>query len=536
MPHKIVTVAEMVAIEKEADANNHSYAAMMQRAGQAAADYVMAKTIEFGLGFNIVVLVGPGNNGGDGLVMAARLMEANNDASISAYLLKPRQDDVLQAAIDAGVYIIQADDDPNHAELRREILQCEILVDALFGTGLQLPLRDNVSSLLKVIHETLAAYGTTRPSYTRPIDIPQQPGKPIIVALDCPSGLDCNTGEIDANTLQADATITFAAAKFGHFNFPGAAYIGDLAIGDIGLPEDSSIHDITTEIAAATGRLPKRPPNSHKGTYGKAMIVAGSPNYIGAAYLCAMGAYRSGAGLVTVATTPDIIQPLATQIPEATWLPIPPTITETDTLQAALRQNYTALLMGPGLGQHKQTKAFLLGVLEAHPEKPLPPLVLDADALNILSTVENWYNYLPPSTIITPHPGEFSRLAGLSTDEVQARRVQLAKEYAAKWNCLVVLKGAHTVIAAPDQRAWISSIATDALAVAGTGDVLAGIIVGLLAQRSSTEDAAVAAVWLHGVAGMLAAAEQHQTISIIATDVLTQLQHAFRLLSDQPFA
>jgi ADP-dependent NAD(P)H-hydrate dehydratase / NAD(P)H-hydrate epimerase len=530
MQHKIVTVEEMVAIEKEADANGHSYAAMMQHAGTAAADFVLAIAEWRDLELNICVLVGPGNNGGDGLVMATRLIETHADASVSAYLFKPRQDEVAQAAVEAGVYLIQSADDEAFTELRNEITHCDILVDALFGTGLRLPLRDNVKVLLQTVAATIRAQRQKAHTFDL-LTMPERTHeRPLIVALDCPSGLDCNTGDIDDDALKANYTITFAAAKYGHFNFPGAAYVGELAIGDIGLPESSSIHDITTEIATAIGRLPARLPNSHKGTYGKAMIVAGSPNYIGAAYLCAMGAYRSGAGLVTVATSPEIIHPLAAQTPEATWLYISPEITQVSALKEGLQQNYNALLMGPGWGQHEQKKAFLLGVLESHSETALPPLVLDADALNMLATVENWHEYLPPNTIITPHPGEFGRLSGLSTNDVQSNRVQVAKDNAAKWNCIVVLKGAHTVIAAPDGHAWISPISTDALAVAGTGDVLAGMIVGLLAQGRSTEDAAVAAVWLHGQAGRLAGTLQ--TRSTTATEVLNWIDNVFIQLRD----
>ena len=532
---KIVTVEEMVKIEAAANAAGHSYQAMMQQAGHAAADFVQQILNEHRRYPYILLLIGPGNNGGDGLVVARRLRDELPNAHIVMYLLKPReQDPLLKRAVNAGALAINMDDDPDFAKLEYQLEQCTVLVDALFGTGLQLPLRDHVKTLLTTVHETLQQRNTIHISNAL-LTQPRFPhDKPLIVALDCPSGLDCDSGDVDDDVLPADYTITFAAAKYGHFRFPGAQFVGKLAIGDIGLPTLPEIDDIQTEVASAVGRRPIRNADSHKGTFGKTMIVAGSNAYIGAAYLAAASAYRAGAGLVTCAVPQEIVSPLAAQLPDATWLRVARNPTAALAFLHALEETtYHALLMGPGLGQDDNTGAFLIDVLESHATNDLPPLVLDADALNLLAAIENWREYVPSNTILTPHPREFARLTQHDTAFVLENREALAKRYASVWDCVVVLKGAYTVIANPHGDMWISPIATSALAVAGTGDVLAGLIAGLLAQGSTPTAAAVAAVWLHGVAGLHAAEVIGTTASVMASDVLQQLPYAMQLATSR---
>jgi len=303
-------------------------------------------------------------------------------------------------------------------------------------------------------------------------------------------------------------------------------------------------------------RLPQRPRNSHKGTFGKTMIVAGSLNYTGAAYLAAAGAYRSGAGLVTVAA-PQVIMPiLASLLPEATWLLLPHDLGVLN--EAAVKvlrpelDGYSALLLGPGFGREETTGEFLRELLSPTEERrpartigfsrivdqedeaeekstPLPPVVIDADGLNLLAEIEDWPTLLPPNSVLTPHPGEFGRLTGLETDEVQANRLDLAREKAAEWNAIVVLKGAFTAIAAPDGRLAVSPFASAALARAGTGDVLSGMIAGLIGQGVEPFDAALCAVWLHGAAGERAAALATTTAATVAGDLLEHLPHAIHL-------
>lgn len=560
---KIVTVEQMRAIEKAADAGGHSYAAMMQHAGGAVANRICALIGDYPAP-RVVVLVGPGNNGGDGLVVARLLQEQITESHTAAYLLKPRSedDDVFTAARDAGVEITQAADDPDHDRLRELIQAADVIVDALFGTSLRLPLKGEAARILQTVRATLDQRAADRPAppYTTPTDpaFDADADAPLIIAVDCPSGVECDTGEMDPNTIPAHETITFAAAKPGLLAFPGAAAVGTLHIGDIGLPADlPELNDITLELVDAvetSTRLPHRSDDSYKGSFGKALIVAGSLNFTGAAYLAAGAAYRVGAGWVTVGAPQVIVPILAGLLPEATWLLLPHTM---GVINAAavnvLREelaNYTSLLVGPGFGTEDDTGEFLRELLnpqeqikhsraigfipldangETAPTATLPPLVIDADGLNLLAQMPNWADQLPPNTILTPHPGEFARLADLSISDVQANRFELARTKAAEWNCVVVLKGAFTVVATPDGRTAVQPFATSALASAGTGDVLAGAIVGLLAQGLDPYDAAVAGAWLHGRAGLHMKELFGTAASVIAGDLLDLLPAAYAL-------
>lgn len=559
---KVVTVEEMRAIEQAADAAGHSYSDMMQLAGRALADLTLQVIQEKALDPLIVVLVGPGNNGGDGLVAARYLAEDIEEAQVVAYLLKNRDDAVFHAAQKAGVATISAEQDDDFQELENWLGDASVVLDALFGTGTRLPIKGTAAKLLKHVHKTLTdrqAYRTSVTNPTRPVAIID---RPYVLAVDCPSGLDCDTGALDPLTLHADATVTFAAAKPGLLAFPGAEAVGQLHIGDIGLPEKLKPYD-TVKISLADGNtiqsmLPKRGRGGHKGTYGKAMIVAGSANYIGAAYLAGSAAYRSGAGLVTVAAPHGIVPTLAAMLPEATWLLLPHEMGAINerAIEVVRKEldNYSALLVGPGWGQDEVTHKFLHGLLTPLPSvkaKPqmgfqvhtetteteadattlnLPPLVIDADGLNLLAQMDKWWQLLPKNTILTPHPGEFARLAGLDTIQtVQADRLNLALKYAKKWKCIVVLKGAFTIVAQPNGQATVIPFATSALATAGTGDVLAGAIVGLLAQGVDASVAAIVGAWLHGFAGTQAEAALGTPTSVMAGDVLRHLSTALSI-------
>ncbi|NDJ75707.1 MAG: NAD(P)H-hydrate dehydratase [Chloroflexi bacterium] len=561
---KIVTVKQMRAIEKATDAAGHTYADMMQLAGRAVTE--RAKDHLRGVADpRVVVLVGPGNNGGDGLVVARLLLEEVNDCAVGALLLAPRDadDDVFAAAQEAGVVLIDAEADrtDDFAQLFDWVMGADVIIDALFGTSLRLPLEGDAVDVLESVHRALAHRRAEDlpPAYTTPAN-PEpiiRADDPVIIAVDCPSGLDCDTGEVDELALTAHETVTFAAAKPGLLTFPGANYVGHLHLGDIGLPvplpELDKIALTLVDAAESGARLPQRPLDSHKGTFGKAMVVAGSLNYTGAAYLAAAGAYRVGAGLVTGASPQIIVPMLAGMLPEATWLLLPHDMGVIN--EAAVRvlreeiADYDAMLLGPGFGREDVTGEFLRELLvpqeqerrsraigfvqdaptnaeveAAHAE--LPPLVIDADALNLLAGMDDWARLVPPGTILTPHPGEFARLANIDTADVAADRLALAIDKAAEWDCVVVLKGAFTVIAAPDGFAAVLPFASPALASAGTGDVLAGAIVGLLAQGLAPFDAALVGGWLHGMAGVRAAELIGTAASVMAGDVLEMLPEA----------
>ncbi|MBP8973088.1 MAG: NAD(P)H-hydrate epimerase, partial [Anaerolineae bacterium] len=306
---RIVTTEQMRAIERAADAQGHSYAAMMERAGHAVAERVMQLLAGIEQP-RVAVIVGPGNNGGDGLVAARILAEKLEGASVGAFLLKLRSDDeeAFVRARDAGVFVASADDDKaaGYRVLQNLVANADVLIDALFGTSLHLPIRGDAAKVLQAAHQAITLRRAERPvpPYTTPADpdLTAPDEGPIIVAVDCPSGLDCDTGALDKLTLPAHETITFAAAKPGLLTFPGAEAVGTLRIADIGLPprlpELDEIAQTLVDAAEVRARLPQRPRDSHKGTFGKAMVVAGSLNYTGAAYLAAAAAYRAGAGLV----------------------------------------------------------------------------------------------------------------------------------------------------------------------------------------------------------------------------------------------
>jgi NAD(P)H-hydrate repair Nnr-like enzyme with NAD(P)H-hydrate dehydratase domain len=407
-------------------------------------------------------------------------------------------------------------------------------LDGLLGTGIKLPLKEDISSVLEKSLFIMA-------------DMDE---RPYILAVDCPSGVDCETGDAALECIPADLTVTMAAVKGGLLKLPAFEFVGDLAVVDIGLPDDlTSFIELKTDVAdhdLVAGLLPERKLDSHKGTFGTALIVAGSINYTGAALLAGTAAYRAGAGLVTMAVPEPLHGILAGQLPEATWILLPHHMGNiSENAAEALTKSIdhaTALLVGPGFGTEDKTKEFVENLLsgKSNPKKQtshigfihgeskdkqeisneLPPMVVDADGLKLLAKISDWHKKLPALTVLTPHPGEMAVLTNLSKDEIQNDREAIASKYAKEWGHVVVLKGAFTVVASPDGKMTIIPVASPALAHAGTGDVLAGLIVGLRAQGLDAYDAAVAGAYIHAQAGLLAAEDLGTTASVMASDVL----------------
>jgi NAD(P)H-hydrate epimerase len=554
---KLVTVKEMKQLEQAADAAGHTYATMMENAGRAVANAIQERIPAKNK--RMLVLVGPGNNGGDGLVAARYLSQAG--AQIVCYLWKSRPDDDpnLQAAQQGSIHCIQSTNDGNGKTLRKALENADVIIDALLGTGIQRPIKGTLKELLGLVRQVAQERQRPLPTGLTKLvpylddSTSASSTSPLIVAVDVPSGLDCDTGEVDPATLRADLTVTFAAAKRGQFLFPGAGMVGELVVADIGI-EPALSQDIQTEIATPHSigtMLPSRPLNAHKGTFGKAIIVAGSTNYCGAPYLAAAATARVGAGLVTLAPPHSIYPVLATKLSEATFLLLPHDmgvlVPGAIKVLAPKLPEYSALLIGPGLGREKQTVALvhqLLGIAQSQkssrigfqssPESgaekvQLPPLVIDADGLNALTAAENWWTFVPENSILTPHPGEMARLTGLDSAEINDTRIATAISYAKKWSQVVVLKGAFTVVAAPDGCATTIPFANPGLATAGTGDVLAGAIAGMLAQGLSTFHAAICGAYLHGLAGEIAT-RQLGTAGILAGDLLPALPVAISQL------
>ncbi len=517
-PLKVFTVSEMVAAEKAADAAGVSYAQMMESAGQAVAEAIIARYPIAGM--RVLVLVGPGNNGGDGLVCGRYLAQA--EADVAFYLSKTRDPatDVNYAQIQQmGLFAVDAGFDQRFRVLRTRLSVSDLVVDALLGTGVTRPIVGELAKLMRqfaagieerraILHEQslprLISLSPSRPS-------PSSPHHLITVAVDCPSGLNCDTGVLDALAVAADLTVTFAGPKRGHFIFPGAAACGELVVADIGIPADlPAVAKVKVEVTTAVrahSLLPPRPQDGHKGTFGKVLIAAGSDRYRGAPVLAAKGAFRAGAGLVALAT-PEVVRSTAVvALPEATY----PQVTAERVLTAQdatelwpTLPSYDALLVGPGLGETAVggTAVDFLSTLLNAPY--LPSLVLDADGLNGLAQLPDWPRLLPANTILTPHPAEMARLMDIPLADLLARdRVEVAQTQAQAWGQIVLLKGAYTVVAGPDGRVTILPFANPALAVGGSGDVLSGIIVALLGQGVRPYEAAILGGYLHGAAAAL---------------------------------
>lgn len=515
---KVFSVAQMVAAEKAADAAGVSYDQMMETAGRGVAEAVMARQAVARK--QVLVLVGPGNNGGDGLVAARYLSEAGAEVVVYLYRWRePDRDHHFARILEMRLDVVEAAYDPGYQLLRSHVARSRILIDSLLGTGVARPIGGELAQLMGQVKAGIAAHPTGQSGNERPFltSVAQVGGDPqrhsagdslYRVAVDCPSGLNCDSGALDPLAFPAQLTVTFAGPKRGHFLFPGAAACGELVVADIDipaeLPEVAEVKLALADAAAAKRLLPQRPADGHKGTFGTALIAAGSSHYWGAPVLAARAAYRTGAGLVALAVPEKIRPTTAAQLSEATYPPVP----DQEILGAASARvlletvKAKSLLVGPGLGEAAE---FLEALLAAGEQDGLPPLVVDADGLNLLSRMKDWPQRLPPNTILTPHPGEMARLMGIPLSDLKGEdRLELAAMQASDWGHVLLLKGAYTVIADPNGSAHILPFANPALGTAGSGDVLAGVIVALLAQGLGAYEAAVLGGYLHGAAGALA--------------------------------
>jgi ADP-dependent NAD(P)H-hydrate dehydratase / NAD(P)H-hydrate epimerase len=518
---KLLTTSQMRAIEKEADSKGVSYAQMMQNAGRGLAEIVHA--LGQANGWDAATgIVGSGNNGGDTLVALTWLAEAGWRTRACLVNRKTNSDELVTSYLEAGGELSHFSGGDSLLSLREFLHESDVLLDGLLGTGIQLPLKQEAARVLAETDHILSQ-----------MDLP-----PLVIAVDCPSGVDCDTGAAADETIPADLTVTMAAVKQGLLKLPAFELAGALQVVGIGLPEDlDSWSTVQTEAAdweMVSALLPERTPASHKGTFGTAFVVAGSTSYTGAALLAGKAAYRVGAGLVSMAVPQPLHAALAGHLPEAVWLPLPHEngfISDDNLLsppssaaEVVLKNinRATALLLGPGLGDQPATGKF---VAELLPSIKIPT-VIDADGLRHLVRSPLLLGAgLGVRSVLTPHPGEMSALTGLPVSEIQSNRGEVAVKYAKEWGHVVVLKGAFTVIASPDGRSTVIPVATPALARAGTGDVLAGLIVGLLAQGVDAYGAAIAGAFIHAQAGLLAAETLGTTASVLASDVLDAVPH-----------
>jgi NAD(P)H-hydrate epimerase len=534
---KLVSVAEMKAVEREADANGLTYDMMMENAGDGLAKVVESEFKDFKDG-GILGLVGSGNNGGDTLVALAKLADSGWPATAYIVRKRPKGDPLIEGLISSNGKVIKITDDDDFNNLKSAINTHSILMDGILGTGIKLPVRGRVADVLALAKKILTQLGD----------------KPKVVAVDCPSGVDCDSGEASPECLEADLTVTMAAVKRGLLKFPANNLIGRLMLVGIGLEyEDKRSKSwqaiirtvVTPEWVQAT--MPPRSRDAHKGTFGTAMIVAGSVNYSGAVLLAGKAAYRAGAGLVTLAVPAPLHSALAGHIPEGTWLLLPDEMgVIADNAAEVVLENLdrvTAMLLGPGFGLESETENFLVNLFSSPPrnrrteigfvqaanqgettgKRELPPLVIDADGLKLLARIPDWQSKLIKPSVLTPHPGEMAVLTGLEISEIQSQRVETAERYAREWGHVVVLKGANTVIAEPGGRTAIIPVASSSLARAGTGDVLAGIITGMRAQGVEAFEAAASGCWIHAHSGLKAAESLGTNTSVLAGDLLRSM-------------
>jgi ADP-dependent NAD(P)H-hydrate dehydratase / NAD(P)H-hydrate epimerase len=523
---KYVSIAEMQAIEREANASGLTYSQMMENAGRGLAEAIVEQ-YGYLADEGVLGLVGTGNNGGDTLVALTYLASEEWRAAAAIVRPRPADDPLITRLQQAGGEVYFLDQPAALPVLGKLLAAHALLLDGVLGTGTRLPLKPDLARILGFVRQQLEE-----------MDDP-----PSVVAVDCPSGIDCDSGMAAPECIPAEYTVTMAAIKHGLFKFPAYSLVGDLHTVDIGLPghgqELRAWQDVpcfVPDINWVRQALPARPLDAHKGTFGTALIVAGSTNYTGAAWLAGQAAYRSGAGLVTLAVPAPLHAALAGQFPEATWLLLPQEngaiAAEAYPVVQESLGSATALLVGPGFGLAETSAKFLEHLFSSREPNILPAAVIDADGLKLLARLADWPRRLPAPAVLTPHPGEMSVLTGLSKDEIQSNRLEVARRYSQEWGHIVILKGAFSIIAAPDGQAAIIPVATAALARAGTGDVLAGLVAGLCAQGMAAFPAAVAGAWIHAYAGLQAAQTLGSTAAVLAGDILQAVVTIIGDLSD----
>lgn len=488
---------------------------LMEHAGKMLADGARTRVRRGG---HVSLVCGSGANGGDGLVAARFLDHWGYGARVFLACEPSRLAGAAAEAYDTatrcGLDVRRLD--PATDGFAEALRDCDLLVDCLLGTG---------------------AHGPPRPAYARIIEQMNASGVEVL-ACDLPSGVDGDSGEVAGAAIRATETLTIGHLKAGLLLYPGAAHAGVVRVADIGFPleytGDLVPATYALEAGDAAARLPARPMDGHKGTFGRALLLAGSVGMTGAAALAAEAVLRSGAGLVTVATAVSARETVAAAIPEATTLPLPET-TSGSAASAAIDAILNAVSgcrafgLGPGLSTADQTED-LVRALVNHAEAAGPPMVLDADALNAISPLVESGVSLPVGAILTPHPGEMARLLGCSVPYVQAQRVDTAREMATAHGVTVVLKGAPTVIAAPDGEVYFNTTGNPGMGTGGSGDVLTGLVAGLLAQGLEPVDAAILGVYAHGLAGDIAARDLGR--GLLAGDILRAIPQALLTLDE----
>ncbi len=465
----------------------------------------------------IVVVCGKGNNGGDGLAIARQLHVRFAPRNLRAILICDPAELAGDAALNLAM--LRAAGIQEYRDFGLEMRSATLLIDAVLGTGLK-----------------GAASG---PALAAILEINSSFPFAKVIAVDIPSGLSGASGTPPGSYVRADATVTFTAPKVCHAMPPACNLMGDLVITSIGSPPSHYENDDRIQLALITPEsiapiFAPRPRDSNKGKFGHVLVVAGSRNKPGAAAMAGLSALRAGAGLATVACPASAMSAIASHTAEVMTEPLPETASG-EIARAAfghimeLASKRSLVAIGPGIGTDDETRATVMRLFYDIPQ----PMVIDADALNCLAAGE-WSGNPGTLRVLTPHPGEMSRLTGVSIADIQADRIPAARSLSTTRNVIVVLKGERTLIAFPDGRVWINPTGSPSMATGGTGDILTGMLSGMLGQFPADSDRAIAAaVYLHGLAGELAA--RHLTEqTVIATDLLNHLAEGIRAITNIP--
>lgn len=460
----------------------------------------------------VTVLCGRGNNGGDGFVTARALVSSDVDVSVAligeSVGLKGDARTNFDALRAIGVDVVEIADAGAWELHGSELLDTELIVDALVGTGLNTPL----AGLYQTVVDDINATATP------------------VASIDLPSGLSADSPEAIGPVVDATLTVTLGAPKVSLILPPGEVLAGTLAIADIGIPPEVIAEVEGPWIELLTKDLIKplirpRPPESHKGDYGRVLIVAGSPGKTGAAVLAGAAALRSGAGLVTIAAPESTIPIIAASMPELMTVALPESgdgLVHPDGARQILDFEADVIAIGPGLGRTKGVRSFVHAIVEGIGV----PLILDADAIVAFAGEQDRLIAGDGiDLILTPHPGEMATLTGLSIEEVQANRLAVARDFATTHHGHLILKGHRTIVATPEGQTFINLTGNPGMATAGAGDVLTGTIAAWLGQLQDPKAACQAAVYLHGFAGDLAEADEGET-ALIASDIVACLGDA----------
>ncbi|MDD2372147.1 MAG: NAD(P)H-hydrate dehydratase [Syntrophomonadaceae bacterium] len=462
----------------------------------------------------IIILAGKGNNGGDGLVIARHLI--NSGAVVETYLTGQVEELTHDSRINyeillkMGARILPLSSEKDLDRLMLSLMNADLIVDALYGIGFKGSLNPFDSRLVKMVNWCRAP----------------------VVAVDIPSGVEADTGRVHGDAIKAIHTVTFALPKIGLVLEPGKEYAGTLSVADISIPavllEDNSIKTNLISETMVSALLKPRSANSHKGTYGHALMLGGSPGMVGAIMMASLAALRTGAGLVTAAVPESLTVVVDSSLMEIMTAPLAETGQSAIALEALpaienLLGTVSVCAIGPGLSRYPEAGAIVRYILE----RSGVPLVIDADGLNALENDVAILKDRQVPIVLTPHPGEMARLTGKSIEEVQSQRLEITQTYAQKWGVTLVLKGNKTILANPSGEVYININGNPGMATAGSGDVLTGIITGLIAQGLKPQDAAFAGVYLHGLAGDLAAEIKGER-GLIAGDLILCLPEVLK--------